>query len=348
MAETLLPPEPAAVLRPPLGDEPPGDTPQDASPLDRPDVDEPAYDEPPYAAPRYDDPVAHEPAYDTSALDEPSSEHPRAGEAPPDEPVVTELSHDEPTPEVELPHDQPAADEPPVEDPLASSSGADDATRPGEAADHPTGPHAAAAYQPTSPHPAPGAPAPPPITDTMREQARSQPDSWLYALDPGFSPDTEVPPEGIVGAFRVDTQGEIAGGWTPNPHYRPTPAALRMPRPTDAVDHAAQLVRTGWGSLDAVVRALESADLRVSGDAADALHLHRVDGVGQCVFVFTHPSHVDAAFGAEPSQAKVTLAGLRDVLARDAERAAHLTVLVNPYSPASVKLPAPELLAAGS
>src|SRR5437016_9523139 len=45
----------------------------------------------------------------------------------------------------------------------------------------------------------------PPITEQMREQARQTPGSWLYIVDPGYEDaGDDVPPEGVVGAYRID------------------------------------------------------------------------------------------------------------------------------------------------
>src|SRR5690606_41259110 len=66
-------------------------------------------------------------------------------------------------------------------------------------------------------------PSRPAITPAMREQAKKQPNSWLYVVDPIFTdPNAEVPPWGFIGGYRVDERGEITDEFSPNPNYRPS------------------------------------------------------------------------------------------------------------------------------
>lgn len=92
----------------------------------------------------------------------------------------------------------------------------------------------------------------PPVTETMREQARSQPNNWLYCIDPFFAEAERtgqgVPPFGIIGAYQVDRAGEIMPEFQPNPNYQPSPMALGLTEPTNPVEQALQLAATGYGS----------------------------------------------------------------------------------------------------
>ena len=54
-----------------------------------------------------------------------------------------------------------------------------------------------------------------------RAEARKCPNGWVYKLDGEFGPDDRVPPEAIVGAWKVDSAGQIVGESIPNPNYRP-------------------------------------------------------------------------------------------------------------------------------
>jgi len=56
-------------------------------------------------------------------------------------------------------------------------------------------------------------------TPEAREQAKQHPNGWVYVLDGDFAPDEAVTPERIVGAWKVDAAGEIAGEFEPNPNY---------------------------------------------------------------------------------------------------------------------------------
>jgi hypothetical protein len=54
-----------------------------------------------------------------------------------------------------------------------------------------------------------------------RAQARRHPNGWVYQIDGMFGSDDVVPPEAIVGAWKVDENGEIVGEFVPNPKYKP-------------------------------------------------------------------------------------------------------------------------------
>ncbi|MEV0051419.1 type VII secretion system-associated protein [Saccharopolyspora shandongensis] len=102
----------------------------------------------------------------------------------------------------------------------------------------------------------------PVITPTMREQAMKQPNTWLYVVDPIFTdPNAEVPPWGFIGGYRVDEQGEITDDFSPNPNYRPSPVALRLPAPTNDVERALQLTTTGYAQGHALLTAMLDAEL---------------------------------------------------------------------------------------
>ena len=58
-------------------------------------------------------------------------------------------------------------------------------------------------------------------TPGERAEARSFPGGWIYRIDARFDPDGRVPPEGIIGAFEVDPDGDLTGLFVPNDGYRP-------------------------------------------------------------------------------------------------------------------------------
>ncbi|HEY8371761.1 MAG TPA: type VII secretion system-associated protein [Pseudonocardiaceae bacterium] len=104
--------------------------------------------------------------------------------------------------------------------------------------------------------------APPPITDTMREEARRKPNSWLYVVDPFFArPGAEVPNWGVRGAYRVDAQGQLTGEWSPNPQYRPSPTARGWPTPRNELELTLQLAGAGYVDERALIDALVRAEL---------------------------------------------------------------------------------------
>jgi ADP-ribosylglycohydrolase len=105
-------------------------------------------------------------------------------------------------------------------------------------------------------------PTRPVITPAMREQAAKQPNTWLYVVDPIFTdPNTEVPPWGFIGGYRVDERGELTDDFSPNPNYRPSPVSLRLPAPTNDVERALQLTTTGYAQGHTLLTALLDAEL---------------------------------------------------------------------------------------
>ena len=58
-------------------------------------------------------------------------------------------------------------------------------------------------------------------TPEMLEEAKRNPNGWVYKINGQFRLDEHVPPEAIVGAWKVNAAGEIEGDFIPNPRYRP-------------------------------------------------------------------------------------------------------------------------------
>jgi hypothetical protein len=57
-------------------------------------------------------------------------------------------------------------------------------------------------------------------------EASRHPDGWVYEIEGTRGPSEAVPPEAILGAWKVDPQGRIVGEFIPNPNYRPKPNPL--------------------------------------------------------------------------------------------------------------------------
>lgn len=57
-------------------------------------------------------------------------------------------------------------------------------------------------------------------TKEAREEAKLNPDGWVYAIDGQYDPEGAVPPEAIQGAWKVDQNGEIVGDFIPNANYK--------------------------------------------------------------------------------------------------------------------------------
>ncbi|MDR7302194.1 type VII secretion system-associated protein [Haloactinomyces albus] len=116
----------------------------------------------------------------------------------------------------------------------------------------------------------PEQPPGPPITDEMREQARQTPDSWLYIVDPGYQEAGEnVPPEGVVGAYRIDSEGEIDEEFHHNDEYQPSEQSIEMPEPTNELEQVLQRIATGEAPDTDLPPAVLDADLLLYAPETD-------------------------------------------------------------------------------
>jgi len=57
------------------------------------------------------------------------------------------------------------------------------------------------------------------ITEEVVSAARANPNGWVYKIEGAFGPNEAVPPEAIVGAWKVDEAGNLTGEFVPNPRY---------------------------------------------------------------------------------------------------------------------------------
>ena len=53
------------------------------------------------------------------------------------------------------------------------------------------------------------------------EEAKRHPNGWVYRMAGRFGPNDSVPPEAIVGAWKVKAEGEIVGALIKNDKYDP-------------------------------------------------------------------------------------------------------------------------------
>ena len=53
------------------------------------------------------------------------------------------------------------------------------------------------------------------------EEAKKHPNGWVYRFDTAFSEDETVPPEAIIGAWKVDDEGKLTGEWSQNKNFIP-------------------------------------------------------------------------------------------------------------------------------
>lgn len=176
---------------------------------------------------------------------------------------------------------------------------------------------------------------PPPITDDMRRSARRLAGGWLYVIDPGFDPDSRVPPEGVVGGYRVDDHGVLTNEWWANPKYRPTPAALRLPQPLDDVEDLQQRVATGWTPEDELRRALWASTFHILDNGAGDVFVVE-DEHGEGVWAFTNRQRLRESL---PDHADRELSW--DELAESLPK--EMNVILNPGCGATTRIPAAEM-----
>lgn len=110
----------------------------------------------------------------------------------------------------------------------------------------------------------------PPISAEMREHAKQNPDSWLYIADPGYTADgEEVPPEGIVGAYRIDADGEIDERFQFNDAYQPSELAANQQEPTNELEHVLARIAAGQLPESELPAAVLAAEVLLYAPSAD-------------------------------------------------------------------------------
>jgi len=58
-------------------------------------------------------------------------------------------------------------------------------------------------------------------SDGEKKEAKNHPNGWVYRFDRPFSEEETVPPEAIIGAWEVDSNGNLTGIWKNNKNYIP-------------------------------------------------------------------------------------------------------------------------------
>ena len=57
-------------------------------------------------------------------------------------------------------------------------------------------------------------------TEAEKREAFKYPNGWIYRIDDAYAPDDDVPPDKIIGAWKVNERGEIVGDFILNDKYR--------------------------------------------------------------------------------------------------------------------------------
>ncbi|WP_078876963.1 type VII secretion system-associated protein [Streptomyces sp. 150FB] len=131
----------------------------------------------------------------------------------------------------------------------------------------------------------------PDVPEDIAAAARLAPDHWLGAVDPAWRGEGPPPEWAVVGEWRSGMDGGVVE-WRDNDDYRPSPATLGWPEPTDPVDEAVQLASTGYGPEEDVTRLLASAEVAVLlGPDGGPLAARTPDG-SAVVPIFTSESHL--------------------------------------------------------
>ncbi|SDR08154.1 type VII secretion system-associated protein [Actinopolyspora saharensis] len=121
----------------------------------------------------------------------------------------------------------------------------------------------------------PAQPYVPQITDEMREQAKQTPDSWLYIVDPSYeSSGEDVPPEGVVGAFRIDSDGEIEQEFHPNEEYEPRVGTIE---PVNELERVLERISTGQAPESELPPAVLAAELVLYAENSEDESLYEAE-----------------------------------------------------------------------
>ncbi|MBZ2196568.1 type VII secretion system-associated protein [Occultella gossypii] len=144
-------------------------------------------------------------------------------------------------------------------------------------------------------------PATPPITDALRAEARANPGAWVYAVDPEFDPAGRVPPQGIVGAWRADENGELSEEFTPNPRYVPSPLARGWATPATKLERVLQLVLAGHAPGEQMDREFASAEVVIFSRPEGGIFLAPAGDGSRLAYAFTDADKATASGHAEHS-----------------------------------------------
>jgi hypothetical protein len=175
----------------------------------------------------------------------------------------------------------------------------------------------------------------PEITPRMRASAMANPNTWLYVIDPAFDADADIPPWGVVGAYRVDAEGEIGPMFRRNTEYRPSPTALGMSHAASDLERLLQWITSGHRDESELPAAVLRSRLLVYAAGPDDRSVTAFpDRSGRIMVpVCTSVACVPAAWP-----------GWREVLGRDlaAQLSGH-PLVINPIGPITALLPAAAL-----
>lgn len=73
-------------------------------------------------------------------------------------------------------------------------------------------------------------------SEQIKNVAKSHPNGWVYQIEGQYAPSELVPSESIVGAWKVDANGNIVGDFIANPNYKPKEQKQKKENHKDSVD----------------------------------------------------------------------------------------------------------------
>ena len=176
----------------------------------------------------------------------------------------------------------------------------------------------------------------PPITEALRAQAREHPGEWVYAIDPEFDGLDRVPPEGVIGAWRADENGELGEDFTPNPRYVPSPPARGWPAPQSKLERVLQLVRAGHAPGEQLDGEFAVSEVFVYSRPEGGIFV-APEGDGGLVYAFTDAEK--AASSGYPEHAAMSGRELAAALPEG------VRIGLNPGSPVSVVIDPADIVA---
>jgi hypothetical protein len=141
----------------------------------------------------------------------------------------------------------------------------------------------------------------PPITQKLTEQARLNPGGWVYAIDPEYDPRGQVPPYGVVGAWKVDDFGQLAE-FLENPSYRPSAAALEWREPATQLEQVLQLVATGRLPDAKLVELFLTERVWIYGGHEGSVYVAPSESGGRVIGAFTDEGLIPAGEQTSPEQ----------------------------------------------
>ena len=57
-------------------------------------------------------------------------------------------------------------------------------------------------------------------SEEAKREAKKKPNGYVYVIDKKYSNKDEVPNDAILGAWKVDENGDIIDTFLPNPNYK--------------------------------------------------------------------------------------------------------------------------------